>query len=201
MTLEQITALGGKITSFLALFADCFGRRDARELLRLPWLASKTSRTAKRAEKAGKRRATEAISTRGASPVVLRSSQSGHVFARISQAVMATVSHQGHGQRSRSLGDQMGHILAQGRGRLANSPSLSDRSSQCTDGRSEILLVEPCAGRKKSGQGQVRDVALVASRSIRSLVDRKLFSRGQRRVGLWIITKSAVGVACIDIFS
>jgi SRSO17 transposase len=35
MTLEQIAALGGKLTSFLALFADCFGRRDARELLRV----------------------------------------------------------------------------------------------------------------------------------------------------------------------
>lgn len=35
MTLEQISALGGKLTSFLALFADCFGRRDARELLRV----------------------------------------------------------------------------------------------------------------------------------------------------------------------
>ncbi len=35
MTLEQIAALGRKITSFLALFADCFGRRDARELLRV----------------------------------------------------------------------------------------------------------------------------------------------------------------------
>ncbi len=33
MTLEQIAALGRKTTSFLALFADCFGRRDARELL------------------------------------------------------------------------------------------------------------------------------------------------------------------------
>jgi len=35
MTLEQIAALGRKTTSFLALFADCFGRRDARELLRV----------------------------------------------------------------------------------------------------------------------------------------------------------------------
>ncbi len=35
MTLEQIAALGRKTTSFLALFADCFGRRDARELLRI----------------------------------------------------------------------------------------------------------------------------------------------------------------------
>jgi SRSO17 transposase len=33
MTLEQITRLGRKLTSFLALFADCFGRRDARVLL------------------------------------------------------------------------------------------------------------------------------------------------------------------------
>jgi len=35
MTLEQITALGRKLNSFLALFADCFGRCDARELLRV----------------------------------------------------------------------------------------------------------------------------------------------------------------------
>ncbi len=35
MTLEQIAALGGKLTLFLSLFADCFGRRDARELLRV----------------------------------------------------------------------------------------------------------------------------------------------------------------------
>jgi hypothetical protein len=35
MTLEQIAALGGKITLFLALFGNCFGRRDARELLRI----------------------------------------------------------------------------------------------------------------------------------------------------------------------
>jgi len=35
MTLEQIAALGRKLTSFLALFADCFGRREARELLRI----------------------------------------------------------------------------------------------------------------------------------------------------------------------
>ena len=34
MTLEQISALGRKLTLFLALFADCFGRREARELLR-----------------------------------------------------------------------------------------------------------------------------------------------------------------------
>jgi len=33
MTLEQISALGRKLTSFLALFADCFGRRAARALL------------------------------------------------------------------------------------------------------------------------------------------------------------------------
>jgi SRSO17 transposase len=33
MTLEQIAALGGKLVSFLRLFADCFGRRDARKLL------------------------------------------------------------------------------------------------------------------------------------------------------------------------
>lgn len=33
MTLKQIAALGGKLISFLALFADCFGRCDARRLL------------------------------------------------------------------------------------------------------------------------------------------------------------------------
>lgn len=35
MTLKQIAALGNKLISFLALFADCFGRRDARALLRV----------------------------------------------------------------------------------------------------------------------------------------------------------------------
>jgi len=35
MTLEQIVALGRKLTLFLALFADCFGRREGRELLRV----------------------------------------------------------------------------------------------------------------------------------------------------------------------
>lgn len=33
MTLKQIAALGRKLVSFLAIFADCFGRSDARELL------------------------------------------------------------------------------------------------------------------------------------------------------------------------
>jgi len=33
MTLEQITALGRKLSLFLALFADCFGRHEARALL------------------------------------------------------------------------------------------------------------------------------------------------------------------------
>lgn len=33
MTLEQIAALGRKLISFLALFADCFGRGEARKLL------------------------------------------------------------------------------------------------------------------------------------------------------------------------
>jgi len=35
MTLEQIAALGRKLSLFLALFADCFGRCDARKLLRV----------------------------------------------------------------------------------------------------------------------------------------------------------------------
>lgn len=35
MTLKQINGLGKKLTLFLALFADCFGRRDARGLLRV----------------------------------------------------------------------------------------------------------------------------------------------------------------------
>ena len=35
MTLEQISALGRKLSSFLALFADCFGRREGRGLLRV----------------------------------------------------------------------------------------------------------------------------------------------------------------------
>jgi len=35
MTLEQIAVLGRKLTSFLALFADCFGRCDARRLLQV----------------------------------------------------------------------------------------------------------------------------------------------------------------------
>ncbi len=35
MTLEQISALGRKLSLFLALFADCFGRRESRALLRV----------------------------------------------------------------------------------------------------------------------------------------------------------------------
>ncbi len=35
MTLTQIAALGRKLTTFLALFADCFGRSEPRELLRI----------------------------------------------------------------------------------------------------------------------------------------------------------------------
>ncbi len=35
MTLEQIAALGRELVAFLGLFADCFGRREARELLRV----------------------------------------------------------------------------------------------------------------------------------------------------------------------
>ncbi len=35
MTLKQIAALGRKLYLFLALFADCFGRCDARKLLRV----------------------------------------------------------------------------------------------------------------------------------------------------------------------
>ena len=33
MTLEQISSFGRRLFAFLALFADCFGRRDARGLL------------------------------------------------------------------------------------------------------------------------------------------------------------------------
>jgi SRSO17 transposase len=35
MTLEQIAAMGRKLTLFLALFADCFGRREGRGLLQV----------------------------------------------------------------------------------------------------------------------------------------------------------------------
>jgi len=35
MTFEQIAVLGRKVSLFLALFADCFGRRDARGLLKV----------------------------------------------------------------------------------------------------------------------------------------------------------------------
>ena len=35
MTPMQIAALGRKLTAFLALFADCFGRSEPRELLRV----------------------------------------------------------------------------------------------------------------------------------------------------------------------
>src|SRR3972149_8895582 len=35
MTRKEIAAIGRKLSVFLALFADCFGRRDARELLRV----------------------------------------------------------------------------------------------------------------------------------------------------------------------
>lgn len=35
MTLKQIAGLGGKLAAFLGRFKDCFGRREARELLRV----------------------------------------------------------------------------------------------------------------------------------------------------------------------
>lgn len=35
MTLKQISALGRKLSLFLALFADCFGRREGRGLLQV----------------------------------------------------------------------------------------------------------------------------------------------------------------------
>ena len=35
MTLKQIAALGRKLLTFPGLFADCFGRREARDLLRV----------------------------------------------------------------------------------------------------------------------------------------------------------------------
>jgi hypothetical protein len=35
MTLSQVAQLGRKLTAFLGLFADCFGRREPRELLRV----------------------------------------------------------------------------------------------------------------------------------------------------------------------
>jgi SRSO17 transposase len=35
MTLKQIAVLGRKLTAFLGLFSDCFGRREPRELLRI----------------------------------------------------------------------------------------------------------------------------------------------------------------------
>jgi SRSO17 transposase len=35
MTLSQIAGLGRKLVAFLRLFADCFGRREPRELLRV----------------------------------------------------------------------------------------------------------------------------------------------------------------------
>ncbi|MCH8840496.1 MAG: transposase [Planctomycetes bacterium] len=35
MTLKQIAGLGGELTAFLGSFADCFGRREARKLLRI----------------------------------------------------------------------------------------------------------------------------------------------------------------------
>jgi len=35
MTLKQIGSLGKKLVVFLSLFADCFGRREARDLLRV----------------------------------------------------------------------------------------------------------------------------------------------------------------------
>ena len=35
MTLKQIATLGRKLTLFLSLFADCFKRREGRDLLRV----------------------------------------------------------------------------------------------------------------------------------------------------------------------
>src|SRR3990167_2636023 len=152
-----------------------------RDPLRLSWLAAKAEGAAKGSETFGKRRSPQEVSPPGVWPAVLRSPQLADVIACLSRAVVATVPHQRYEQRAGGVGSQMGGILAQGRRWFADSAALFDRGSQCVDARSEVLLVQPPAGRTQSRHGPVRDVALAAARRLRTLVDRELLSRGKGR--------------------
>ena len=125
--------------------------------------------------------APEEISTPGSSPTVERSPQPADLFAGVSRAVMATVSHQGHRQRSRGLGSKVGRVLAQGREWFTNTAALFDRRSQRVDWRSEILLVQSRAEGTESAHGPVHHAAVAAAGRLRALVNRKLLSRGEGR--------------------
>jgi len=96
---------------------------------------------------------TKKISVRGSSPTVERSLQLTGLFSSVPRTIVATVSHQGHGQRSRGLGSEVGCVLAQEPRWFADSTPLFDRCTERIDRGTEILLVEPCAGRAESGVG------------------------------------------------
>ena len=66
---------------------------------------------------------------------------------------------------------------------LADSTPLFDRCTERIDRGTEILLVEPCAGRAESGDGQEYHAPLSVTSGVRSLLDRTLLSRGERRIG------------------
>ena len=96
---------------------------------------------------------------------------------------MATVPHQRHEPRARGVGSEVGRVLAQEPNGFTFTPPLFDRRSQRADWRSQILFIQPCAWRTKSGHGKMRLAPLVAASRIRALVHRKLLSGSQRRTG------------------
>src|SRR5438552_2861389 len=86
---------------------------------------------------------------------------------------MAALSHQGHRARARSLGSEMGGVLAEGEQRPAGASALLDRGARRVDERGEILRVEPGAG------AAWHHVATVAACGLSTLVGGELFSPGQ----------------------
>src|SRR5216683_2769658 len=85
---------------------------------------------------------------------------------------MAALSHQGHGARTRSLGSEMGGVLAEAEQRPVGASALLDRSTQRVDQRGEILRVESRAG------GAWHHAATVAACGLSTLVGGELFSQG-----------------------
>ena len=170
-----------QVSRWLGVASASIRRRDTN---RFSWLGAKAGSVTKRPEKADKTWACEEISTFSSSSAFQRSPQLSDLLARLPRAIMATVSHQRHGQRSRGVGSEVGCVLAEGRSRYADSASLFDHRSQRVDHRSEILLVQPRAWRRKSGHRQLDHAALAAASGLRSLLDRKLLSRREGRTGI-----------------
>ena len=103
--------------------------------------------------------------------------------ARVSQAVVAAVPDPGHRQGPASVGSEVGRVLAEKRRRFTDAATLPGRGSTRVDWGGEILLVQPRAGSVESGHGRMHHAALAAASCLRSLFDRELLPRGQRRTG------------------